>query len=1095
MPGFRSNGVQLSGLFEKLWGILKDAAADKEAGTVVCVIDGLDECEESGRTKLLRYLDHFYNDTTRNDRGNISLKFLITSRPYFHIERDLQNLISKYPVIRLSAEEETEAISHEINLVIKVEVQKLGETLKLDKFIRQILEEQLLKFQNRTYLWLHLILEVVRQRLETMSQKQIRNILSSVPETVDKAYSAILERSEDKESATKLLHIIVSAMRPLTLREMNTAMTIEASCNSYDDLDLVSEEKWKLIIRNLCGLFVTVVDSRVYLIHQTAREFLLFNSSSATATQPQRYAQDWKHSLVLEESNLILARICVWYLLFAVFEVEHLKPLKDPNGDAMWNEARSETNILDYMSEHPFLSYAAQYWAFHFREANNDTDMELLQSVCFRICNTQSLRFSNWFPVYWIMSKKHESYPFEIDSLLAASHPGLETVVQLLLKHEFKFNVLAGMKRTALSWVAEAGNVAVVKLLLEKCTKITTKDRCRNALIDGPKEYTDKIKSVFRSKVSRVGKSDYQRSSLPTAEPFSYDITKTGLSRQRIDINSEDFQSQTSLILAATNGHKRVVELLLEHKAKTDSEDDFGRTAAVKAADHGHEDIVILLLERTAQMKSKNKAFGSVLVSAAGRGQEAVVKTLLDRGVNKEFKNDDGRTALSMAASQGQPHVIRLLLEYKANIEAKDQEGNTPLMHAVQISKDSTVAFLLQNGANVEGTNKVGRTAISLAFIIEQKSTFIRWGVLGLLLEHGATMKSDHCEDVVLLLEAARKGRINVVRYLIEQRGLNIESRSESPSLARPPNSVNMTPLIEAAIAGQREMVEFLLEQNANIEALDNDGDTPLSRAAFAARDSVVNLLLENNANLESQNSRGETPLLRATQRKQRPKENPHELERVVKILLNHGANAEAKDNHKMTPLLWAITNGWAGVIKLLLEHNVKTDCQDQNGRTSWQLAEYIGEKMTIIHLLRHNVEIGSEQTLSRTPLSEAAEKGHESVVKQYIQESHDIESKDNIFGQSPLLWAAENGKEATVKILLECNADIESRNKYSQTALWLAVRQAHASMVKLLVERNATINREDNASRTPLQIARFHGHTGIEVLLENHLAHRNGIV
>ena len=400
MSDFRSNGVYLHRLFERLWSILKEAAADAETGTVICIIDALDECEESGRTRLLNYLDHFYNDTTSNDRKNMVLKFLITSRPYFHIERNLQGLISKHPVIRLAGEAETLSISREINLVIKVEVQKLGETLKLDDSVRLILEEGLLKFRNRTYLWLHLILEVVRRRLETVSQKKIRDILSSVPETVDKAYTAILERSENKKSAKKLLNIIVSAVRPLTLREMNTAMTIEATCTSYDDLDLVPEEKCKVIIRNLCGLFVTIIDSRIYLIHQTAREFLLSNSNPVMSAQGQNNIQVWKHSLTLDASNLILARICIWYLLFAVFQVEHLKSPPDLSGGPIRSGVPPKKDILDYTSTHPFLSYAANYWALHFREAHDDIDIGLLQSVSFKICDTQSPRFSNWFPVY-----------------------------------------------------------------------------------------------------------------------------------------------------------------------------------------------------------------------------------------------------------------------------------------------------------------------------------------------------------------------------------------------------------------------------------------------------------------------------------------------------------------------------------------------------------------------------------------------------------------------------------------------------------------------------------------------------------------------
>lgn len=52
----------------------------------------------------------------------------------------------------------------------------------------------------------------------------------------------------------------------------------------------------------------------------------------------------------------------------------------------------------------------------------------------------------------------------------------------------------------------------------------------------------------------------------------------------------------------------------------------------------------------------------------------------------------------------------------------------------------------------------------------------------------------------------------------------------------------------------------------------------------------------------------------------------------------------------------------------------------------------------------------------SRTPLSQAAESGHEAVVKLLV-ERDDVEvgSKDE-FGQTPLSWAAEEGHETVVK-------------------------------------------------------------------------------
>jgi ankyrin repeat protein len=57
-----------------------------------------------------------------------------------------------------------------------------------------------------------------------------------------------------------------------------------------------------------------------------------------------------------------------------------------------------------------------------------------------------------------------------------------------------------------------------------------------------------------------------------------------------------------------------------------------------------------------------------------------------------------------------------------------------------------------------------------------------------------------------------------------------------------------------------------------------------------------------------------------------------------------------------------------------------------------------------------------------RTPLSYAAENGHEPIVKLLLEAKAEFNSKDKN-GQTPLSWVSENGHEAIVKLLLEAQA------------------------------------------------------------------------
>jgi len=112
--------------------------------------------------------------------------------------------------------------------------------------------------------------------------------------------------------AKKLLHIVVAAARPLTLTEINIALGVQPHTKSLKDLQPYRLRSLETSVKDICGLFVKVIDSKVYLIHQTAKEFLM----KPSATNPTIENSMWKQSLCPIESNLTLAQSCIYYLLF-----------------------------------------------------------------------------------------------------------------------------------------------------------------------------------------------------------------------------------------------------------------------------------------------------------------------------------------------------------------------------------------------------------------------------------------------------------------------------------------------------------------------------------------------------------------------------------------------------------------------------------------------------------------------------------------------------------------------------------------------------------------------------------------------------------
>merc|ERR1712025_1304482 len=106
---------------------------------------------------------------------------------------------------------------------------------------------------------------------------------------------------------------------------------------------------------------------------------------------------------------------------------------------------------------------------------------------------------------------------------------------------------------------------------------------------------------------------------------------------------------------------------------------------------------------------------------------------------------------------------------------------------------------------------------------------------------------------------------------------------------------------MEATLRGRKETVQFLLQNNADINAICHYsecvsyGSTPLSIAITIGNKELVEILLQNNANVNSRSTLGTTVLMRAIWVNT-------DIE-IVKLLLDNAVDIDAKDNFGKTAL------------------------------------------------------------------------------------------------------------------------------------------------------------------------------------------------
>lgn len=187
------------------------------------------------------------------------------------------------------------------------------------------------------------------------------------------------------------------------------------------------------------------------------------------------------------------------------------------------------------------------------------------------------------------------------------------------------------------------------------------------------------------------------------------------------------------------------------------------------------------------------------------------VARLLQKGVSPDATNDDGLTALHQCCIDNNPDMLKLLLDYGANVNAEDSEKWTPLHAAATCGHLFLVKILIGRGANLLAVNADGNMPYDLCDN-EETLDFIE----AEMSQRGVT------QELIDETRASTETVMLVDLETIAKRGGDLEI----------PDAQGATPLHIAAANGYVRVVEFLLEQNVNVDAVDNDFWTPVHAAA-----------------------------------------------------------------------------------------------------------------------------------------------------------------------------------------------------------------------------------------------------------------------
>lgn len=684
----------------RLWRILALAASRNTASQIVCILDGLNECQEESRQLLVETLNSFFAEAHTTPR----LKVLITSRTLSHSERRLYKPTS---TVHLGRDPQSDfgSLGAEIDLAISYRLAGLRERLNLTESEQRKLAMDIKQVPERTHLWVFLLFEYL-----TNFSGHIKESRRNLPTTVNELYEKILSASPRPMKTRKFLQIIMAAVRPLSLAEMAVALAVEEGHTSQSELDIEPDDHFRHTLQRLCGPLVSVIDGRIYLFHQTLKTFLIQEDATSSSSETSLVSQaisdhGWLSSISPSSSNNMLGRICAQYLLFTDVEDYFQNPLG--------NIEKLRTKPLEGLSEnYPFLGYAWENWAIHSRTPLEDDqgDDSHMQKML-QLCSPHRLSTLIWLRRKWCHPKLDAE---DITRLIVASYLGLSSVTQHLLRLDTtEPNVRDGIfGRSALSWAAGGGFEAVIKTFID--TQRAAKRRSWLERLLG----TGVIQVDSKSKPPRtLSVSHRPCTPLGWAVRFGHE----GVVKQLIATNQVKIDDKM-LFDAAKGGYLGIMEALLgTGQVKVDARDLFKRTLLSHASESGHTGVTEYLLSLGGfDIDARDVAGRTAVTYAARAGEDEVLEQLLATGkVDVDCEDQVHRTPLCYAAEQGQDPCVKLLLSTgQADVNSRDERGETPLSLAVGQGKEECVKLLLATGkAKLDTEDYMGRTPLDIALI------------------------------------------------------------------------------------------------------------------------------------------------------------------------------------------------------------------------------------------------------------------------------------------------------------------------------------------------------------------------------------------
>jgi ankyrin repeat protein len=270
--------------------------------------------------------------------------------------------------------------------------------------------------------------------------------------------------------------------------------------------------------------------------------------------------------------------------------------------------------------------------------------------------------------------------------------------------------------------------------------------------------------------------------------------------------------------------------------------------------------------------------------------------------------------------------------------------------------------------------------------------------------------------------------------------------------------------LIQAVYSGNLPLIQKAVAANPSIVQMKNqDGQTLFFLASSLGKLDIVQYLLDSGADIEAKDKMGRTPLITAARERGGID--------VIKLLVEKGAAVNAVDDGGDSALALAAWRGFEDIVDYLLEKGANVPINDELGR--WLLGEAAdkGLEKLFTAMTAKGADLSIKVEDNATLLHMACGGGSSQIIETLLKSKLDVNFKDDN-GWTPMHYASFKGKTDIIGLLVEQGADINARNLIGETPMNIAVSWGTKETVDFL----KTLEADDSPTKFPKLTGEYMG-------------------